>query len=916
MLAVVALLGLGLASPAAAQSGVIRGRVIDSAGVAVSGAIVTVDRTALRTASTTDGRYVLRGVPVGPQTVRVRAIGFQPTTVEVLVRAAADATADVTVSRSPVQLAPIDVVVGSRARHSAADELAVPVDVFPAEVLTQQGTTEVSAILQAVSPSVNFPRQSVTDADDIVRPFTMRGLSPDHTLVLVNGLRRHRTALVHTFAFGMAPGSTGTDLNALPASAIDRIEVLRDGASAQYGADAIAGVVNLVMKDGVFAPFGTVDFGRYATKGYPDDGATLNGSGGWGFKVGRGSLGIFGEYRYREPTNRAWPEEADQITPGDADDIDDDGRIISKNNPVDQPNHHWGDGLAKDLMTFANFRLPLNPTSTAEFYANGGWTHRIGTGNGFYRQGISDRNWPTIYPEGFLPEFRPTVGDISAAAGFRGGSTRGWNYDVGASFGRSTFDYRLNNTLNTSLGPCLTAPCAPGLDGIFGNSDDPGFPNQTSFFAGALRANELSLTANVAKPLDWGLPNPVNVAAGIAYRRETYSIQAGEPASYIQGGHLNRNGEVAPPGSQVFSGFLPSTEVDESRGNVGAYLDLESDLSNQLLVNLAGRFENYSDFGSRFSGKLALRYQPAEQIVFRGALSTGFRAPSLAQSFYGSRITTFVLDQGTGRQTPFEVGIFPVNDAAARSLGSTALKAERAVNLSGGLAWSPTDRLTITIDGYQINLKDRILLTGFIAGDSVEKILAAAGIQAVAAQYFTNIIDTRTNGIDITANYRTALGPGALTLNGGFNYTTNEITDQRPLPEELEGTGAELVDRFTTVALEQERPKWRGTVTANYTRERFHGLLRSSLYGKFTSLQLGLCDACEQRYGAKMLLDAEVGRQFGQVKFSIGARNLLDTYPDRASVDNSFGIFPWPGPSPFGFNGRFIYTRFDLTFRR
>jgi iron complex outermembrane receptor protein len=870
---------------------------------------VTVAKTTLRVTSGADGRYLVRGVPVGRQTLVARVIGFRPATAEVTVTAGQTATLDLSVARSFVQLAPIDVVVGSRAQHKAADEIAVPVDVFPAEVITKQGTTEVGAILQAVSPSVNFPRNSVTDADDIVRPFTMRGLSPDHTLVLVNGLRRHRTALVHTFAFGMPAGSTGVDLNALPASAIDRIEVLRDGASAQYGSDAIAGVVNLVIKDGVFDPFINADFGRYLVgHNFPDDGNTLNFNAGWGLKLGRGTLGLFTEYRYRDPTNRAWPEEADQLVPGDSDDVDDNGQIISKNNPVPQPNHHLGDGLAKDFMSFANLRLPINQSGSAEFYGFGGWTYRIGTGNGFYRQGLSARNWTQIYPQGFLPEFRPDVVDWSAAGGFRG-VAEGWNYDLGASFGRNVFEYNLNNTLNVSLGPCLTAPCAPGLDGILGNADDPGIPNSRSFYAGGLRANELSLTLSLSKQVDLGLPDKVNVAAGAAYRRETFSLVAGEKGSWIQGGHLNVDGEVAPAGSQVFAGFHPNVATDQSRGNAGGYLDLETNLTEQLLVNAAARFENYSDFGSRFSWKGALRYQPAQQFVLRGALSTAFRAPSLAQSFYGSLITSFKLDPNTGRQVAYEIGIFPVGARAARALGSEPLKEEHSLNLSGGFAWSPTDQLNLTADAYLINLDDRILLTSFIGGDSVEKILTANGVQATAGQFFTNIVDTRTTGVDLTGNYRTTIGnSGALTWSAGFNYTKNKVVGQRPLPTELRGTGAELVDKFTKIQIERERPNWRGTLAANYTQQRFNALLRFSYYGKYSSAP-GLCDACDQTFGGKGLVDLEVGRQFGDVRWSIGARNLFDVFPDQNSLDNGYGIFPWPGASPFGYNGRFVYVR-------
>ena len=898
-----------------AQVGTIRGKVVDSTGAPIPGALLAVDRTAVRAQATSTGSYTLLGVPAGARTIRAQIIGFNPRSIDVTVPANGTITQDITLRRSAVQLGAVNVVVGSRAAHQAADEIAVPVDIIPAEVITQQGTSELSAILQNVSPSVNFPRQSVTDADDIVRPFTMRGLSPDHTLVLVNGIRRHRSALVHTFAFGEPAGATGVDLNALPASAIERMEVLRDGASAQYGSEAIAGVLNLVIKDGEFAPFVNADFGRYLVSDYPDDGETFNVNGGWGFRLGRGSLGLFAEYRNRQPTNRAWPESSDQVVEGDADEVDANGNIISKNNPVGQPNHHLGDGLANDVLTFANLRLPINDAGTSELYGFGGYTYRIGTGNGFYRQGLSERNWPEIYPLGFLPEFRPTVVDWSSAAGIRGAAS-GWNYDAALSFGRNVFDYHLRNTLNASLGPCLDTPCAPGLDGILGNTDDPGIPNSTHFFAGGLRANEIGVNLTVAKPLAIGLPNDLNFAAGAAYRRETFELVPGEMGSWIQGGHLDRNGDPAPPGSQVFSGFLPTTAADASRGNTGVYIDLETDLTKQLLVNAAGRFEDYSDFGSKLSTKLALRFQPAEQLVLRGSFSTGFRAPSLAQSFYGSRITNFRLDPETGRQTPFESGIFPVQDPVAVALGARPLKAETSINYSVGFAWSPTEQLNVTVDGYLTDLDDRILLTGFIGGDSVEKILASKNLPLTSAQYFTNIIDTRTKGIDLTGNYRTIVGgAGTLTLTAGANYTTNRIADQRPLPQELEGTGAELVDQFATIQIERERPDWRGTLTADYARGQSNALLRTSYYGKFHSAP-GLCDTCEQEFGGKTLFDVEVGRRFGGVRWALGARNLFDTYPDQNSLDNGYGIFPWAGASPFGYNGRFVYTRAEFVLGR
>jgi iron complex outermembrane receptor protein len=300
------MLALASAAPLTAQSGTIRGTVSDSAGGGLANAAIRVEATGLRATTGGAGTYEIRGVPAGTHTVRVRLIGYQSASAQTEVPAGDVAQQDFTLARSIVQLAPIDVVTGSRGRHTAAEELAVPVDVFPAEQLQQQGSTETSIILQSVAPSINFPRQTVTDAGDIVRPFTLRGLSPDHTLVLLNGWRRHQTAVVNTFNYGMGAGSSGVDLNALPSSALDRIEVLRDGAAAQYGSDAIAGVVNLLLKDGAFAPFVNADAGRYTSDDFPDDGTTVTVNGGWGIPLGRGSLGVFGEFRDRQPTNRAW----------------------------------------------------------------------------------------------------------------------------------------------------------------------------------------------------------------------------------------------------------------------------------------------------------------------------------------------------------------------------------------------------------------------------------------------------------------------------------------------------------------------------------------------------------------------------------------------------------------------------------
>jgi len=916
----------------AAQGGIIRGHVADSTGAPLARASVNVEAIGAGAATDVKGDYEIRGVPAGTHTVRARLIGYVPQTVQVMVSEQAPARQDFALRAQPIGLAPVDVVVGSRARHTAAEELAVPVDVFPSELIRQQGVTETSQILQQLTPSVNFPHQSVTDAGDIVRPFTLRGLSPDQTLVLVNGWRQHQTALVNNFTYGMGAGSSGVDLNTIPQSAIDRIEVLRDGASAQYGSDAIAGVVNLVMKEGQFTPYVNVDAGRYITDDYPDDGTTTDVNGGWGIGLGRGSLALFGEFLDRQPTNRAWADPGDISVTGFPDSVNSQGQVVIKRNPVPQPSSHWGDGLEKDIMTLANFRFPLNDARTSEIYAFGGYSFRHGTGNAYRRYGDNDRNWPEIYPLGFLPEFSPHVTDYSAAGGWRG-ATGGWSLDWGASFGHNHFDYDLTNTLNASLGPCLTldpAVCtdpAPGPDGTPGTGDE--IPNQTSFHAGRLVREEFITQANLTKALDLGLRAPVNLALGAAWRRERYRVAAGELASYINGRDSTQSGggfDASVSGSQGFPGFAPSDASDHHRTNFGAYLDAETELSRQVLADVAGRFEHYSDFGSRMTGKLALRYQPSKQLTLRGAVSTGFRAPGISQEYFSKVVTNVIAG------VPVQVGIFPVNTRAAQVLGAKPLRDETSLNLSGGFAFSPTSNLTLTADYFYIKIDHRIMLSATFLQDSTVRILVDSGITGVGAiQYFTNSLGTRTQGLDFTANLRVPdVGAGMLEWTAAVNWTHNKITNVDSLPPIFQGTGETgLIDTVTWIGITEERPDWRGTLTAQYSLSRFHALARGSYYGKFSSAQPGYCDHCRDDYGGKTLLDAEVGYRFNGVDLSIGVRNLLDTYPDepksQALVDptdpsqgtaqqwnNNYGVFPWAAASPFGYNGRYIYTRASI----
>ncbi|HEX8849551.1 MAG TPA: TonB-dependent receptor [Gemmatimonadaceae bacterium] len=894
-------------------TGTIRGRVVDSTGSPVIRATVSVEATGLRAASDERGDFVLGRVPAGRWMVTVRRVGVRTLSAPVSVVAGAETRQDFTVSAIGAVLAPMEVVVGSRAAHTAADELAVPVDVYSTEEIARQGTTETAQILSQLAPSVNFPRQSVSDATEIVRPFTMRGLSPDHSLVLLNGKRRHHTALVHYYGAGMAAGSSGVDLNALPAGAIDHMEVLREGAAAQYGSDAIAGVVNLVLKQGTTARFLTADAGQYMPRDWPHDGKSFDVNGGWSVS-GRGSLALFGEYRDRGMTNRAGPDPLDQIVAGDADQIVNDV-IVKKNNPVPQPNHHWGDGAEHDVMTFLNGSLPVSADGNTGLYAFGGYSFRRGAGYGYYRQAMSERNWPQIFPIGFLPKFAPDVVDYSAATGLKG-LARGWNYDIGGTLGHNGFTYNLQNTLNTSLGPCLTSVCAFGLDGVQGTADDPGIPNQTSFMAGKLELYEAIASLDASREIDIGRSAPLNLAFGTAFRRENYQVIAGEKASWVNGGHADQYGDIAASGSQVFPGFRPEDEANASRNNVAGYLDLESVLVPSVLANLAGRYEHYSDFGSKTTGKLALRWQPVSSLTLRASVSTGFRAPSLNQSYYSSVVTNFRADPVTGNAVPFEVGIFPVASAEARVLGARPLKAESSQNASVGLAVTPFRGLNFTADVYSIAVNDRILLTTFLATDSVAALLRSTGSRAEAAQYFTNALDTRTRGIDLTGNYRVGVGPGFATLTGTYNNTRTKIAGPIPLPQELQGTGAVLFDQYGEGglnAMTRERPRWRSTVTAQYDLTAWSLMARASSYGKYVSALYSYSADFAQTYSARTIFDAEVGyRLVRGARLSLGGRNLFDTFPERMVEENSFGMFLYPSASPYGFNGRYVYARLEV----
>ncbi|MEA2489481.1 MAG: iron complex outerrane recepter protein, partial [Acidobacteriota bacterium] len=649
------------ALPLAAQSASISGRVTMVEGDPLPGVTVTADGLG-NAVTDTEGRYVLP-IPADQRwPVRVSAAlgGFQ-TRSELVSGSGGSATQNFTLRLSFGE----QITVGSRA-IGAEQERAVPVDVIPQEQIEASPSTETSQIIQKIAPSFNFPRPTISDGTDSVRPATLRGLGPDQLLVMVNGKRRHASALVNANNT-VGRGSSGVDLNAIPASGIGNIEILRDGAAAQYGSDAIAGVINMVLKSDtqplrIDAKIGQTTHG---------DGETLDTSINGGWAVGRGVLFFTGEYRVRYETNRASPDPRDQVVAGDA-----------GNNIVPQPNTHWGDSYARDLMSFVNFNLPITADSKQIFYAFGGHSVRHGSHGGNYRRALQVQNWPQIYPLGFLPLIQPRVADTSLTAGVRG-QLATWYYDLSGGFGKNDFDFYVTDSLNTSLGPT----------------------SQTRFYAGSLGDDQLTGNLDLSKQYKIGMmAGPLNVAVGAEFRRDGFEQHAGEPNSYINGGFRDRNGAVAPAGAQVFPGFQPSNEVDASRNSKSVYVDVEGDVLAKLRVGLAGRFENFSDFGNTTNGKLTVRYSPMQQLVLRGAASTGFRAPSLSQGNFSAISTNFLLNTTTGLLEPFETGTYRVDSAIARALGATELKPEKSKNLSAGVVWQPLTNLELTADYFHIDI--------------------------------------------------------------------------------------------------------------------------------------------------------------------------------------------------------------------
>jgi iron complex outermembrane recepter protein len=864
------------------QDAIVTGKVSDAAtNEALSGARVFVPGTVISASTRLDGTYRLRLAP-GTHEVRVTYIGYSIGRDTVEAESGASLAHDFQLTREPLALQEL-AVVGTRAAERTSTEAPVPVDVLTAAEIKQSGRTETAQIIQALAPSFNFPRATISDGTDHTRPATLRGLSPDQVLVLVNGKRRHVSALINVNN-SIGRGSGMVDLNAIPASAIERIEILRDGAAAQYGSDAIAGVINIILKEGAPNELGTT-FGQTVES----DGEVIQGAGNYALPLGGdGVLQLAAEYRNRGFTNRSAPDLRTQYFAGDPRNSD-----PALNGQI---NHRQGDADTEDAGLFLNLAKPV--ADATEVYFFGGSTIRSGESAGFWRRALDDRTVRAIYPDGFLPMIGTKISDFSGVAGLRG-DRAGWRWDLSADYGRNLFHFDVRNSANVTLG--ASSP--------------------TEFYAGTLIADQLTANLDVAKSFAVGLASPLNVAVGGEFRRDGYHITEGEPDSYRDGGVRILDGpkqdSLGAPGAQVFPGFRPGDATDQNRHNVAGYVDLEAQLVKRLLVGVAGRVEDYNDFGSTTDGKLTARFEPIPGFAVRGAIATGFKAPSLGQSYFSATSTNFI------NGVPFENRTFPVSSDVARALGAAPLTAEKSENYSFGVALNPVKNLSVTADYYQILIDDRIVFSGNFNQPAVQTFLESQGFFGVSgARYFTNAIDTRTLGVDVVLNYGFAIGTSStLRLIGGYNYNVNRVLRVAPTPPALSAFQQTLFDRVERARIEVGQPRDNLSLSGVFSYNDLGVTLRTQRFGEVTSFGTDPTGVLDQTFSAKWITDANVAYDFGRLRATVGVDNIFDVYPDKNSLgnattagNNNFGIFPYNQISPFGFNGAFYYGRLTFGF--
>jgi len=829
------------------------------------------------------------------------------------------------------------LILGSRRPGRSVVESNVPIDLIGEDTLQAGGFADVSRQLQNVVPSFNYYQPSLVDGTEHIKPASLRGLAPDQTLVLLNGRRFHSSAILNLNGTA-GRGSVSVDLNAIPSNAIKRVEILRDGAAAQYGSDAIAGVINIITKDASEGGSISISGGSYFTEvdGVPEligvqtddsgnvvgngsnrvagiygdditrnDGENYTLSGNWGLELGNnGYVNVSAEYAHANRTSRGGYDDGDTYPKNE------DGSFDIREIDTDRDRFYYGlpETESYTLLGSAGYTFD----NGIEAYSTVTFQDKDSISGAFYREASDEALLiQEIYPDGFTPRILAEIQDYSILAGIKGSSDE-WDYNASIVTGKNTVDYTTSNTANATY--LLDTP--------------------TSFYGGELASTQTTLSFDASRYLDvdW-LYSSISFAMGAEYRQDTFKITAGDEEAYTnrqvidENGNpvFDDNGNPVYPTNRLFAQgaiyFSDAAQVDEDRDAYALYVDIDADITEKWNIALAGRFEDYSDFGTTTNGKLATRYTFSDDFALRASVSTGFRAPSLQQQFYTSISTNFV--DGVA----YEVGTIASTSEAAMALGGEQLDSEESTNYSIGFTWSPIDALSITADAYRIEIDDRIVLSETL-GDSedeaviVQQVFADNGVEGIGAvRFFMNGVNSVTEGVDVVANYQAgSIANGDLTFSLGANYNDTDVSDVVATagPSDL-FQPEQLFARRERERLENAAPNVKANLTANWQGEALSLMVRTNYYGEVT--QPGTTQSGDVTVDSAFIVDVEAGYLItDDLEAKIGVNNLLDKYPESAVVTNQPNpgqfdyIIPFPNFTPYGFQGRYAYAKLTYSF--
>ena len=886
------------------NDGFIYGQVSERGDSPLTGANVSILNKNTGAVTDLSGKYLLRQPP-GEYILRASYVGFQPLEKEITIEAG-DSTQLNFDLLEHATLREV-VIVGSHFSPTSLLEKTEPAEVVNAARMNQSGHQSVGQMLQYAVPSFHSTAQTVSDGTDHISPATLRGLGPDQVLVLINGKRRHSSALVNINGT-VGRGTVATDLNAIPASAIEKIEVLRDGAAVQYGSDAIAGVINIVLKkQHNFTEVNTFAGGNQAGDGRSFQ---LNGSHGLSIGKGGGFAQFTFDFRHKGHINRS----GEYTGPVFGDSREKSPESLSEFFAQTGFDGHRvmsiGGAASTDAGGFFNMELPV--IEKVKAYAFGGANYRMGESFGFYRFPYQKQRQSGLYPFGFSPKIQADIFDRSLTVGLKS-ERAAWQLDLSNTSGSNRFDFSVHNSNNASMG--LASP--------------------TSAEAGGFQYSQNVTNLNVDKKLKWHVP--LHLGFGAEFRLEKFEQLAGEEVSWENYGDKTESGLPKEAGFQVFPGFRPENETRVYRYNIGVFTHLEINVSPQFLLSGAGRYEQYSDFGSHLIWKVGGRYLIKEKVAIRGTYNTGFRAPSVPQENFSSRAFQFV--SIGGEQHGIELEHFKNSSQVARQFGIQNLQAEQSKNASVGIAAQLLDNLSVTLDAFRIDIRDRIVLTGHVSEDDdprFAEILRPVGVSK--AQFFTNAISTRTQGLDLVLKHDWRIRHSILHFSIAGNFTQTKLkTNAEGLPaihvsEVLHGFENVLFNREEIARIEVAQPRSKVIAHVLFSHKKLKASITATRFGEVKYVHpddgqveswvvnslSGERESRDQVFSPKWVSDFNVGyRCTPGISLSLGGNNVFDVYPDehRHSANISNGLFRYSRRvQQFGVEGAFWYARVNFRF--